>query len=519
MALCDRERGKVYLVGAGPGDVALLTLRGKELLGRADVVVYDFLANEDLLEFCSERAELIYVGKQGGGSSTPQDEINRILIRKAKEGALVVRLKGGDPFIFGRGGEEAEALAEAGIPFEIVPGVSSAVAAPAYAGIPLTHRRLASSVSIITGHEDPSKRGSRLRWDRLANASDTLVFLMGVKSLEKIVFELLRNGRDSRTPSALIEWGTTPRQRTLTAPLDRISQEARREGIRPPAVLVIGDVVSLRERLKWFEARPLFGRRVLVTRSREQASGLSAFLRSLGAEPLELPTIEIRDPRDWTSADQAIDGLESYDWVLFTSPNGVSRFLGRLKVRGRDIRDLKGKRLGCIGPATARILEQKDVRVDLVPREYRAEGLLEALSQEGVKGRRFLLPRAQDARDILPQGLRRQGGHVDVVPIYRTSRPRRKMSILETLEGERPIDAVTFTSSSTVRNFFDLLGLERGRELLLGAVVACIGPITAKTVQDFGISPNVVAETYTLEGLVQALISHFQGRNEERRPR
>ena len=396
--------GKVYLIGSGPGDPGLLTLKGKDCLNKADVVIYDFLANDALLGHCRPGAELIYVGKQASSHTLTQDKINELLVEKAREASVVVRLKGGDPYIFGRGGEEAEVLKDAGIPFEVVPGVSSAVAAPAYAGIPLTHRRFASSVAFVTGHEDPTKEETRMKWRNMAVATDTLVFLMGVKNLGRIADHLIRNGRSPETPAALIQWGTTTRQRTLVSDLKHIEKRAKEENFQPPSVFVVGDVVSLRDSIAWFEQAPLFGKRILVTRSREQASALSERLSELGAEPVEFPTIRIREPLDRSEADRAVNGIDAYDWVIFTSINGVKYFLERMMQKGLDIRDLKGKRLAAIGPGTAGALESLGCRVDVVPKEYKAEALVEAIGVEDVKCKAFLIPRAKTAREVLPNG-------------------------------------------------------------------------------------------------------------------
>jgi uroporphyrinogen III methyltransferase/synthase len=507
--IVEKGKGKVYLIGAGPGDPGLFTLKGKSILERADVVVYDHLANDDLLKYCQEGAECIYVGKQGDRHTLSQGEINALLIQKAREGYLVARLKGGDPCIFGRGGEEAEHLEDAGIAFEIVPGVSSAVAAPAYAGIPLTHRDYASSVAIVTGHEDPRRKRSKIKWGHLAHGVDTLVFLMGVKNLEKIASHLLSQGRDANTPAAIIRWGTTAEQRTITAPLERIAIEARKSGLEPPAVLVVGDVVSLRSSLSWFERAPLFGRRILVTRSREQASQLSDRLRALGADPIEVPTIKIMEPDDWAEVDRAIEHLKDYEWILFTSPNGVKFFLQRLKQQGGDVRDLKGIRIGAIGPGTAQTLESLGVRVDVVPREYRAESLAAAFSEDQVAGKKFLLPRAEVARQVLPEILRNRGASVDVVSVYRTEIAEQEQTRVKALLEEKQIDVITFTSSSTVSNFADLFRNKDLSRLLEGITVACIGPITGQTAEKRGIRPHILPQEYTIPGLVDALVEYF----------
>jgi uroporphyrinogen III methyltransferase/synthase len=504
--------GKVFLVGAGPGDPGLITLKGKRIVESADAIVYDYLASDELLRHCRPEAERIYVGKQGGAHSLSQGEINDLLVRKAREGLTVARLKGGDPFVFGRGGEEAETLESAGVPYEVVPGVSSAVAAPAYAGIPVTHRRYASSVAFVTGHEDADKDDSSIRWDHLARGVDTLVFLMGVKHLNDITGRLISCGRDPETPAALIRWGTTSRQRTLTAPLREIAAEARRTDMGPPAVLVVGEVVRLRGRLAWFEAAPLFGRKVMVTRTREQASELAERLRALGAEPVEFPTIAVREPEDWGELDRALNRLEEYHWVVFTSPNGVRFFLKRLQHLGGDIRDLKGIRIAAIGPGTAQAVTQRGVRVDLVPAEFKAEGLADAFDSQEVEGRNFLLPRAAQARDVLPERLRAMGARADVVAAYRTVVPEGVSGEARALLQERQVDAVTFTSSSTVSHFLEMLGRDEAVRLLRTVRVACIGPITAKTAMDAGLSPDVVANPYTIDGLVDALVRELGAR-------
>jgi uroporphyrinogen III methyltransferase/synthase len=505
----EQEQGKVYLIGAGPGDPDLLTLKGKRILEHADVVVYDHLANEDLLKYCGTDVERIYVGKHGDRHTIAQQKINELLVEKARSGSKVARLKGGDPYIFGRGGEEAEYLESVGVEFEIVPGVSSAVAAPAYAGIPLTHRDYASSVAIVTGHEDAAREQSKIKWEHLAHGVDTLVFLMGMKNLGNIVKNLLTQGKPPHTPAALIRWGTTVEQQTITAPLNKIENEAREKGLGPPAVLVVGEVVNLRPHLSWFERSPLFGRRILVTRSREQASGLSNHLRALGAHPIEVPTIKLMEPDDWGEVDKALLRLDNYDWILFTSPNGVRCFLQRIRQKGGDVRDLKGIRIAAIGPGTAQTIEALGVRVDFVPGEYRAEALAAAFSRDDVKGKKFLLPRAEVARDILPQVLSEGGGSVDVVSVYRTEIPDQERSRIRDLLAQRRVDVITFTSSSTVNNFVALVGKEDISVRLEGIRVACIGPITARTAEEKGIKSHILPKEYSIPGLVAALVNFF----------
>ncbi|NVM56749.1 MAG: uroporphyrinogen-III C-methyltransferase, partial [Desulfobacterales bacterium] len=466
------KKGTVYLVGAGPGDPDLITVRGVECLKQADVVIYDFLAAPKLVKHVREGAETIYVGKKGGYHTLAQDKINELIVAKAKEGHRVVRLKGGDPFIFGRGGEEAEVLAEAGIPFEIVPGVTSAVAAPAYAGIPLTHRRYNSTVAFVTGHEDLTKEYSTIDWSKLATGVGTLVFLMGVKNLPGIVERLTAAGRDANTPVALVRWGTMPQQTTVVGTLETIVAQVEAAALRPPAIIVVGEVVKLREFLNWFEKRPLFGKIVVVTRAREQASRLVERLSALGAECLECPTIKVVPPEDWSPLDAAIDGLYAYDWVVFTSQNGVSFFFDRLYEKGKDVRALTDVRTVAIGPATAKRLRDFGLNSDIVPKTYQAESIVEAFKKEPVKGKRVLLPRAKEARPILPVELGKMGAVVDEVVAYETEQVRENVEVLIKRLEEGSIDLVTFSSSSTVRNFKALLPPEKFESLISGVTVA-----------------------------------------------
>ena len=511
-------RGFVSLIGAGPGDPGLLTVHGAEVLSSADVVVYDYLANPALLDLARSDAEQIYVGKKAGCHTLSQDEINALLVERGLAGQRVARLKGGDPFVFGRGGEEALALVEAGVPFEVVPGITSAVAAPAYAGIPVTHRGLASSFAVVTGHEDPAKDESALDWSRLATGVDTLVFLMGVGNLPKIVEQLLSHGRPADTPVALVRWGTRPDQRTVSGTLSNIVERVRSAGLRPPAVTVVGAVAGLRERLRWFEERPLFGQRVLVTRTRQQASALSARLRALGAEAVELPTIEIAPPEGWARLDGAVARVSGYDWVIFTSVNGVAAFWERLVHAGLDARKLHGVRLAAIGPATAAALESHGVAADYMPDEYVAEAI--AAGMGNVRALRVLLPRADIARPALADLMRSAGAEVIEVAAYRTVRPEVDARELRTLLES--VTVATFTSSSTVRNL-GAMAQDAGLDLsqaLAGVTVACIGPITAETARGMGLGVHAMAEEYTIEGLVQALVDHVQaisGEDESKR--
>jgi uroporphyrinogen III methyltransferase / synthase len=500
--------GWVSLIGAGPGDPGLLTLRGAEALAAADVVVYDYLANPALLSHARPEAERIYVGKQAGSHTMSQDMINALLVERGLAGQRVARLKGGDPFVFGRGSEEAMALVEAGVPFEVVPGVTSAVAAPAYAGIPVTHRGLASSFAVITGHEHPEKEETALDWARLATGVDTLIFLMGVGNLPHIVAQLVAHGRPASTPVALVRWGTMPTQQTVSGTLVDIVAKVSAAGLKPPAVTVVGPVADLRERLCWFEARPLFGHRVLVTRSREQASVLSAQLQALGAEAVELPTIHIVPPDDWAPLDAAIDELAGYDWVVFTSVNGVSHFWGRLNAAGLDSRALGGLRLAAIGPATAAELGAHGLQADYMPGQYVAEAVAVGLGD--VRGLRILLPRADIARPALADLLRAGGAHVVEVAAYRTLQPSSDPDDLRDLLAS--VSAVTFTSSSTARNLA-AMARQAGLDLphaLQHATVACIGPITGQTAAELGLRVDLVAAEYTIEGLVETLVRHLK---------
>jgi len=500
-------KGKVYLIGAGPGDPGLLTLKGKSILERVDCVVYDYLASKDLLRYCQASCEKIYVGKRAGEHSLSQTEITQLLIEKAREGKVVARLKGGDPFVFGRGGEEAEELVRAGILFEVVPGVSSGYAAPAYAGIPVTHREYASTVSFITGHEDPTKEEAAVDWASLAASPGTLVFFMGMRNLTQIVDKLVKAGRSPQTPVAVIRWGSRPDQTTMTGTLGGIVSKV--SDLAPPAIIVVGEVVKLREQLKWFERLPLFGKRIVVTRAREQASLLREALAELGAQVIEIPTIEIRDPASWEPLDRAIQRLEEFHYLLVTSVNGARAFLGRLRACGRDVRDLKGIQIGAIGPITAAEFEKRGIRVDFVPREYHAEGLLEALAEHDLHGKACLIPRAKLARDVVPAALRQRGARVEVVEAYQTVAPAYTAEELEHFLTPSP-DAITFTSSSTVLNFARLVGEEGMQRLRAFTAIASIGPVTSQTLRKLGLDVSIEAEESTVPGLVRAIQKYFE---------
>ncbi len=503
------KSGKVILIGAGPGDPGLLTLRGREWLERADVIVYDYLANADLLRFAREGAEIVYAGKKEGHATLSQKEINALLIERARRGQTVARLKGGDPFIFGRGGEETEACTAADIPFIVVPGVSSPIGVSAYAGIPLTHRDYSSTVSIITGSNEKGKEDIHIDWEKIASRSGTLVFLMGARKLQRISENLMKYGKDPETPIAVIQWGSTFRQRTWTGTLSTIVDIAARENIKPPALTIVGEVVNLKPHTDWYETLPLFGKTIVITRPQEQSEAFMHGLLERGAEPFLFPVIETVPPEDWSPLDAAVGKLESYDGLIFTSVNGVRFFMRRLHELGKDIRELKGLRLYAIGSKTEKEVNALGIRVDVVPESYVAESLIESLGREDIQGKTFLLPRATVARETLPDELRQRGAVIDVAPAYRTVRPDTDSAELKRRLQEGRIDAVTFTSSSTVTHFMALAGEElQGK--LKDVAIACIGPVTAKTAEKAGLKVDVMAEEYTVEGLITALESHFR---------
>lgn len=504
--------GKVYLVGAGPGDPGLLTLKGKQILERADCVVYDFLVNKELLRLARLDAEKIGVGRRGGVGRLRQAETNQLLVDRARAGKLVCRLKGGDPFVFGRGGEEALALAAAGVTFEIVPGVSAGHAVPAYAGIPITHRDFNSTVTLIAGHEDPEKETSRLDWPHLGTCPGTLVFFMAVRNLPRITQSLMEHGRSPSTPAAVIQWGSLPQQKTVGGTLADIAAKAA--SITSPAITVIGEVVGLRERLNWFEHLPLFGKRIAITRAREQAGVLRDELAALGADVIEIPTIEIRPLDSWARLDSALGRLEEFQYLLVTSANGVKNFLARLAACGRDVRALSGLTIGAIGPATAAEFARTGVKVDLMPKDYVAEGLLAVLANHDLRGKSFLIPRARLARDLVPQVLEERGARVEVVEAYQTVVPEISPDELARLLAPPP-DAITFTSSSTVTNFAKLLGKDQLAETLRGTAIASIGPITSETLRKLGLEVTLQAHKSTVAGLVQSLLDYFSAELEK----
>ncbi|MCF8026325.1 MAG: uroporphyrinogen-III C-methyltransferase [Desulfobacteraceae bacterium] len=504
--------GKVFLVGAGPGDPGLITEKATRCIAAADAVVYDYLAPSELLKYARPNAELIYVGKKGGDHTLGQDKINALLVEKALAGNTVARLKGGDPFIFGRGGEEIEELVAADIVFEVVPGVTSAVAAPAYAGIPLTHRQFASCVTFITGHEDPAKTDSMINWNTLACTGGTLVFLMGVKNLPNIARRLREAGMDKNTPAALVRWGTTPVQQTVTGTLETIYENVRQAGLKPPCIIVIGDVVRLRDKMKWFENRPLFGRRIVVTRARNQASGLVQRLSELGASVTEVPVIKIQPVKDMSRLDTAIKNIGEYHWLIFTSVNGVKVFFERLAAHGLDTRALGRINTSAIGPATAAVMRENGLNADIMPESYRAESVVKAFADLDMAGKKVILPRAEGARPVLPEELSKMGASVDEIISYRAVRQEVGAEDFAEKLKAGAIDMVTFTSSSTVRNFMSLLPESGAKQMLSGVAMAAIGPVTAETLADAGFQADVVAEEYTIEGLCSAVAGYYKNR-------
>jgi len=498
----------VFLVGAGPGNFSLITSKALECIKRADLIVYDHLISPRLLQYSKAEAEKIYVGKSAGEHTLPQGEINRLLADAAAKGKTVCRLKGGDPFIFGRGGEEAEYLSQRGIPFEVVPGVTSAISAPAYAGIPLTHRKVASSVAFITGNEDPDKPSSSIAWGKISTGADTLVFLMGVANLSKIAAKLIEHGRNPRTPVAIIEWGTLPCQRCVEGPLEEIAAIARKEKVHPPAVIVVGEVVGLRSHLAWFEKKPLFGKRILVTRAASQAETTVRMIEELGGEAIEFPTIKVEPLEDYSEVDSEIANLAGYDWLILTSANGVEAFFSRVARLGKDARCLGGIRICSIGPQTTKALRERHLIPDLQPKRFSSEGIIEEFRQiDELSGKKILLARSDLADETLPAALAELGAKVKNVPVYRTVRSEPAASVIRMLlDGE--IDAVTFTSASTSRNFTAILGDDL-KKIPPKTLFASIGPMTTDAARESRLKVDIEAAEHTIPGLMSALVSHL----------
>ncbi len=507
--MADKKQiGRCYLVGAGPGDLGLITLRAQQLIGQAEVVVYDYLCNPEMLKWAPETAEIIYAGKKAAAHTLKQDEINALLVEKAREGKQVVRLKGGDPFLFGRGGEEAQALAAASIPFEVVPGVTSAIAAPAYAGIPVTHRGLTSHVTFFTGHEDPEKAESSINFAALAQLGGTQVMLMGVERIEAIAQQMMAHGVRPDLPVAMVRWGTTRRQETVRGTLENIAQQVAAKKFSPPAVAIFGEVVSLGRELAWHEGRPLFGRRIVVTRTRKQAGALSEQLRQLGAEVIELPTIRIEPPGDLRAFAELVQDAHAYDWIVFTSPNGVTAFFEMFYKLYDDARDLGGARIAAIGPATAQRVRDFHLKVDLHPAEFVAEAVVREFKKEGdIENLRIMIARAEEARDLLPKELGALGAIVDVAFAYRTVAETTDRTEARSRLAAEGADMITFTSSSTVENFLAL-----GLPWPQGMQVASIGPITSQTARDRGLTIGVEASRHDIPGLVEAIRRFYRPR-------
>lgn len=487
--------GTIFLVGAGPGDFKLITLKAFELLQKADVIIYDYLINQDLLNICKENADLIYVGKKASQHELPQSEINRLLLQKAKSHDIVVRLKGGDPFVFGRGGEEALFLVEHGIAVEVVPGVTSATSVPAYAGIPLTHRNYASTVAFITGQEDTTKVKSTIQWKELARGIDTLVFLMGVKNLPEIKKNLIEGGKDPLTPASVIQWGTLSKQKVVTGTLNTIDILVKEKGMKPPAVIVIGKIVELRNKLNWFEQKPLFGKTIAVTRAPHQSLKLGELLSEKGAQVIYIPTIEITPIIPNRKLKQAIDSLHTYNFIIFTSVNSVSLFFNHLMKYGRDTRALHGIKIIPIGNATAMSLLSKGVIPDFLPEEFSSEGIIKVLQKMDIRNKRFLLPKAKESRNVIVEYITKEGGICNTVSLYKTVVPKKPSSLTE-----KP-DIITFTSSSTVDNFITLYG----DGLLKESIIASIGPVTTERLKENNIRVHIEAKRYNISGIVEAI--------------
>jgi uroporphyrinogen III methyltransferase/synthase len=495
----------VYLVGSGPGDPGLITLRGVECLRRAEVVVYDYLANEQLLNHAPDSAERIYAGKIGGRHNQGQDEINALLVRKGSEGKTVVRLKGGDPFVFGRGGEECEALREAGVPFQVVPGVTAAVGASAYAGIPLTHREYTASVTLVAGQEGKDKDESTIDWERLSHGNGTVVFYMGVTTLRRNMERMMKHGKSPETPVALVRWGTTPKQQVLIGTLADIADRAEKSSFKPPAVTVVGDVVRLRDKLAWFDDRPLFGKRLMVTRAAAQAGEFAAMLANRGAAVIECPTIRLIEPEQWEPLDAVLRAISSYDWVVLTSVNAVRCLFRRLETLGLDARSLAGCRVCAVGPKTAEAIRSFGIIPDLIPADYKAEGVVAEFSRLEMSGKKILFPRADRAREVIPRELSAMGAHVDAPIAYRTVLPDRLPPEAVFALEKRSVDCITFTSSSTVQNLASMLGEDRMLDMLKGVAIASIGPVTSRSCRALGLRVDIEPAEYTLAGLTDAI--------------
>ena len=506
------EPGHVYLVGAGPGDPGLISVKGAHYLAHADLILYDEILDERLLELASESCEKLFVGKRGRREGPTQDEINELLVQHARAGRKVVRLKGGDPYIFGRGSEEGARLRDEGIPFEVVSGVSAASGVLAYAGIPLTHRGITSTAVLVTGHEDPAKPIPAVDWALLAKLQCTLIIFMGARRIGEVAAVLLQNGRAPSTPASVIEWGTWPRQQTLVATLENLAEKARKCGLQSPAIIAIGEVVALRDQLNWFESKPLFGRRVLVTRSREQAGGLRLLLETEAAEVHSLPLLEIRAPDRWDEVDRCVRALERYDWVIFTSPNAVEYFMGRLRTLELDARALGSVLVAAVGRSTAESLTRFGIVADLIPAEQSQEGLVQAFADVDVAGLKFLLPGSSIGRPLLADELARREAEVEQVSTYANVVPQYERSALPSCLSEDDLDLVIFASPSSVANFVSVLGETESRELLEKTAIATIGPTTSRAIHELGFEVAIQPQESTVPELVRSICHFFGGR-------
>ncbi len=510
MDTAKNKSGKVYLIGAGPGHPKLITLRAIECIQEADVIIYDYLANQKFLQYARKGCEIIYAGKTGVHHTLHQEEINQILIDKAAQGRIVARLKGGDPLLFGRGGEEAEEVLHRGIDFEIVPGIPAAIGASAYAGIPLTHRDFASTVAFVTGHEGTGKSGPAVDWSRLSQGVDTLVIYMGVGNLKENVKMIIKHGRSPETPVALIRWATTPDQETLVGTLSDIYEKAQAAEFKAPAIMIVGQTVRLRDKLKWAERLPLFGKRIVLTRVREQGGRFSRQLERFGAEIFYLPTIQIVPPNSFDFLDDAIEKIEEFDWILFTSANAVQGFLDRLMARGRDVRHLRGTLICSVGTATARALHERGIKTDLIPREFRGEGIIDALAKQGgIQGKRVLIPRAEKAREMLPESLRKSGAEVVVATTYRNIEPRIDPEDLQEILVRRKAHIIVFTSPSSIRNFMKAVEEQGLQNSMTDIRIASIGPVTTKAAQKAGIQVDIEPAVSTLESISESILRHY----------
>lgn len=504
--------GKAYIIGAGPGDPGLITVKGLKFLKVADVIIYDHLINQNLLDYAKKDAKKINVGKQAGKRILEQQEINKLLIKETKNGEIVVRLKGGDPFIFGRGGEEVETLAKNSIPFEVVPGITSAIAAPAYAGIPLTHRGLASSVAVVTGHEDPNKEVPAVDLKKIAQSVDTLVCLMGVGKIDDIIKQIKESGRSPETPVAVVERGTYSNQRVIEGTLKDILPKARKAQLKPPAVIVVGEVVKLRQTSPWFESLPLFGKTVVVTRAKEQARPFIDLLEQTGAQVISFPTIEVAAPGSFRLIDKKISHLKEYDYLVFTSINGVKAFLSRMKILNKDSRCLNGIKIAAIGKMTAHVLKKHFLFPEIIPDTFTSKHLANEFKKEDIKKKEILLIKSKLSSDVLPGQLRKMGAKVDEISAYTVREPRVDLKKFKLLFKHQEVDLITFTSPSTFNNFILLMKGEPVKQLLKGVRVAAIGPVTRKEITKQGVRVSITASQHTVSALVDAIVTYYQSK-------